>query len=225
MRSRILAVLAAALFLTGCPTVATADCQTFAALQGGYVVRFVRSGPAAPGCDTATPAETGDIWIFDTLADSQIVARSLLMDLPDIDVLPENLVGSGKFTTRQSDGNDRCLVSSLTTMSDDSSGTLLSYQTSDMEWLGGARYQGSEFKAEVVMTVATCSATYQAQALSPRVGCQSDDDCDPFKVPLSSGINSAYDQGCTSDPWTANVTAFTGSTGVCFFHIAFPGLK
>ena len=61
------------------------------------------------------------------------------------------------------------------------------------------------------------------------MGCESDADCDPFKQPFSSGIFSAFDQGCT-DPWTAAVTSYLGATGypsagVCFLKKAFPSLK
>jgi hypothetical protein len=219
------AVLAMALLGTGCPSAVQADCQTLPSAQGGYVLHFIRSGDATAGCETDTPAEMSDVWVFDTLFDSQIRAHSVLMPFPDVDTLPANLVGSGKFTTREADSNNRCKVESLTTMSDDSTGTLLSYAVSNMEWLGGAAYQGAEFQTDVTVTVGTCTANYTAQALSPAVGCADDHDCDPFKQPFSSGIFSTFDQGCTSDPWTANATDYLGSTGVCFFRTPFPGLK
>ena len=76
---------AALLLLTGCPTPAPASCQTLPPGQGGYVLRFVRTQAAAAGCDTANPAETSDIWIFDTIANSQIVVHpSLSMPYPDL---------------------------------------------------------------------------------------------------------------------------------------------
>jgi hypothetical protein len=227
------AALASALVIAGCSATVGSDCQTLAAIQGGYIVRFTRSGDAAAGCETQTPSEMGDVWVFDTLADSEIRAHSVSMPYPDPppDTLPPNLIGAGKFTTREVDSNDRCRVESLTTMSDDSSGTLLSYAVSNMEWLGGPAYQGAEFQTDVLVTVGSCSAPYKAQALSPAVGCDTDVDCDPFKQPFSSGIASGLDQGCTSASWTAAVTAYlassTGvsSTGVCFLRQSFPSLK
>jgi hypothetical protein len=116
-------------------------------------------------------------------------------------------------------------------MSDDSSGTLLSYAVSDMEWLGGPAYQGAEFQTDVLVTVGSCTAAYTAQALSPTVGCDTDEDCDPFKQPFSSGIPSGLEQECTSAPWTAVVTDYISSstgvpvTGVCFLRQRFPSLK
>lgn len=221
----IVTVMAMALLTSGCPSTVQADCQTLPSAQGGYVLHLIRSGAAAAGCDTQTPAEMSDIWVFDTLFDSQIRAHSVSMPFPNVDTLPTNLIGSGKFTTREADSNNRCFVTSLTTMSDTSTGTLLSYSASNMEWLGGAAYQGAEFQADVSVTVGACTATYKAQALSPAVGCETDHDCDPFKQPFSSGIFSTFDQGCTTDPWTAAAANFLGSTGVCFFHKPFPGLK
>src|SRR5262249_4639151 len=226
-------LLAIAVFTTGCPATVQSDCQTLPSAQGSYVLRFTRSGDATAGCETQTPAEMSDLWLFDTLADGQIRAHSVRLPYPDPppDTLPPNLIGAGKFTTREADSNDRCRVESLTTMSDDSSGTLLSYEVSNMEWLGGATYQGAEFETDVRVTVGSCTADYTAQALSPAVGCETDHDCDPFKQPFSSGIFSVFDQGCTSAPWTAAVTDYLSNligdtvTGVCFFRQPFPSLN
>jgi hypothetical protein len=221
----IVAVIAVGLLASGCPSTVQADCQALPSAQGGYVLHLIRSGAAAAGCDAQTPPEMSDVWVFDTLFDSQIRAHSVAMPFPDVDTLPTNLIGAGKFTTREADANNRCFVTSLTTMSDTSSGTLLSYTTSNMEWLGGAAYQGAEFQATVAVTVGTCTATYSTQAMSPAVGCETDHDCDPFKQPFSSGIFSTFDQGCITDPWTAAAATYLQSTGACFFHTPFPGLK
>ena len=228
------AALASALVTGGCSTTVGSECQTEAATSGGYVVRFSRSGDAAAGCETQTPFEMSDVWVFDTLASSEIRAHSVSMPYPDPppDTLPPNLVGAGKFTTREADSNDRCWVESLTTMSDDSTGTLLSYAVTNMEWLGGPAYQGTEFQTDVVVKVGSCTAPYTAQALSPAVGCDTDADCDPFKQPFSSGIASGLDQGCTTASWTATVTTYLASlpgnsntAGVCFLRQPFPSLK
>jgi hypothetical protein len=233
MRKPPLLAMAAAstvLILAGCPSPVPADCQTLtttptSVAQDGYVLRLVRASAASPGCETATPDEMSDVWVFNTVADSKALAHSVSMPFPDVDTLPPNLIGSGTFTTREADAEDFCYVSSLTTMSDSSSGTLLSYATSNMRFLGGATFQGAEFEADVTVTVGTCSADYEVQALSPAVGCEDDDDCDPFQTPFSSGIASGFDQGCSSAPWTAAVTKYLGSTGVCFLRKPFPSLK
>lgn len=226
---------ATALALTGCPSPVHPDCQTLTTVPAltasdGYVLRFVRTGAAAAGCDAQTPDEMSDVWVFNTVADSKILAHSVSMPFPDVDTLPPNFIGSGTFTTREVDDADFCYVTSLTTMSDSSSGTLLSYATRNMRFLGGADFQGAEFEADVTVAVGGCSAEYKVQALSPAVGCADESDCDPFKQPFSSGIFSGFDQGCTSAPWTAAATSYLGSigypsTGVCFLNKPFPSLK
>src|SRR5262249_37054537 len=125
----------------------------------------------------------------------------------------------------QVDSEGFCGIPSLSTMSDDQSGTLLSYATRDLRFLGAPAYQGAEFEAKVTMTVGSCVAEYDVQALSPAVFCADEADCDPFRPPLACGIPSGLDQGCTSAPWTAAVTAYLGSTGVCFLRQPFPSLK
>jgi hypothetical protein len=224
------AVASTVLILAGCPSAVPADCQTLATIptpvaQDGYVLRFVRASALSAGCETSTPEEMSDVWVFNTVADSKILAHSVSMPFPDVDSLPPNLIGSGTFTTREADADDFCYVSSLTTMSDSSTGTLLSYATRNMRFLGGATFQGAEFEADVTVTMGTCSADYRVQALSPAVGCEDDHDCDPFRTPFSSGIFTGFDQGCTSAPWTAAVTAYLGSSGVCFLNRPFPSLK
>jgi len=236
----LLVSAAAVLALTGCPSVVQPDCQTLSTVPSpvasdGYVLHFVRSGEAAAGCDTQTPEEMSDVWVFNTVADSKVLAHSVSMPFPDVDTLPPGLIGSGAFTNREADADDFCYVSSLTTMSDSSSGTLLSYAARNMRWLGGSTYQGAEFESDVTVTVGSCSADYRIHALSPVVGCADDSYCDPFKQPFSSGIFSGFDQGCTSAPWTASVTAYLRSisdpyaypwsTGVCFLNKPFPSLK
>jgi hypothetical protein len=220
-------MLGALLLLSGCPSPAPADCQTLPPAQGGYVLRFVRAGPAAPGCDTATPSETSDLWIFDTIASSQIVVHAALsMPYPDLPApTPPGVIGQGKFTSAQVDPSNSCQVASISTMTSGSGASLLSYAAHDMEWLAGPTYQGAEFKANVTVTAGTCTADYQVQALSPAVGCESDADCDPFKQPFSSGIFSVFDQSCKTDPWTAPIADYLGASGVCFFNQPYPSLK
>ena len=147
-----------------------------------------------------------------------------------MDTLPPNFIGSGTFTTREVDDADFCYVTSLTTMSDSSSGTLLSYATRNMRFLGGADFQGAEFEADVTVAVGGCTAEYKAQALSPAVGCADDSDCDPFRQPFSSGFFSGFDQGCTSAAWMRPPLLTWGAfdlpeTGVCFLNKPFPSLK
>ena len=224
MRTSLLSLL---LVLTGCGSVVQPECQMMPSANGGYVLRFTLTGAAAAGCDTQNPAETSDVWVFDTLANSQVRAHSVAMPYPDppVDPLPANFIGAGQFTSRDADADSLCHVASLTTMSDGSGASLLSYTLSNLEALGSAEFQNSEFKADVSTTSGACTAAYTVQALSPAVGCESDADCDPFKQPFSSGISSGFDQGCHKDAWTAPVTAYLGSSGVCFLNKPYPSLK
>src|SRR5262249_26967608 len=164
----IVTVMAMALLTSGCPSTVQADCQTLPSAQGGYVLHLIRSGAAAAGCDTQTPAEMSDIWVFDTLFDSQIRAHSVSMPFPNVDTLPTNLIGSGKFTTREADSNNRCFVTSLTTMSDTSTGTLLSYSASNMEWLGRSREHRAGLHAGRRRTVRACAGLRTGDAPPPR---------------------------------------------------------
>ncbi|HET9156439.1 MAG TPA: hypothetical protein VFN91_07205 [Myxococcaceae bacterium] len=221
MRTSLLGVL---LVLTGCGDMAPPECQMLPSAQGGYVLRFTRSAPASAGCDTATPQEFGDLWIFDTLANSQVRAHaafSMPYPVNAPDPLPAGLVGAGKFTQRQADADGNCNVDSLTTMTNGA----LSYDLTKLVALGGAAYQNAEFKADVGFTTGACTAAYTVQALSPAVGCETDADCDPFKQPFSSGIFSVFDQSCKTDPWTSALAASLGTTGVCFFNKEYPSLK
>jgi hypothetical protein len=224
MRTTLLCLLLA---VTGCGTAVQPECQMLPSAQGGYVLRFTRTAAAAAGCEAQNPDETSDLWVFDTLANSQVRAHSIAMPYPDppVDPLPANFVGAGVFTSREADSNALCHVASLTTMSDGSGATLLSYSVTDMESLGSAAFQNAEFKANVSVTSGACTAAYTVQALSPAVGCESDADCDPFKQPFSSGIFSTFDQGCHKDAWTAPVANYLGASGVCFFNQPYPSLK
>ena len=226
-------LLFALLVAAGCGSVVQPECQMMPSAQGGYVLRFTRTAAAAAGCDTQNPDETSDVWIFDTLANSQVRAKSVAMPYPDppVATLPAGLIGAGQFTSREADSNSLCHIASMTTMTDGSGASLLSYSPTNFESIGSAALQNAEFKADVTLTAGACSAAYTVQALSPAVGCESDADCDPFKQPLSSGIFSPFDQGCHKDAWTAAVTPYLSSvvghavSGVCFLNKPYPSLK
>jgi hypothetical protein len=217
--------VAGMVLLTGCPSAELAPCQTLPSVQGGYVVKLTRKEGVPTGCTEAdTPAQFSDIWAFDTVADRNVIGSSILLPIPDTGPVPDTLIFKGTFSAERSDSNDTCTIPALSTISDSSSGTFLSYAVTNMTWLSGSAYQGAEFKAEVAFTRGTCSANYDALSLSPAVGCETTDDCDPFKTPFSSGIFSVFDQGCKTDAWTAGATDFLGSTGVCFLNGDYPSL-
>ena len=221
MRTSLFCLLLAVI---GCSSAAPPECQLLPSAQGGYVLQFTRTAPAAAGCEADNPDQESDIWIFDTLANSQVRVKSAVnMPYPEPPnpVVPPGLIGAGQFTQRDVDGDGNCKISSFTTMTD---GTL-SYTMTNFESQGAAQFQNAEFKADVSLTRGTCTAAYTVHALSPAVGCESDADCDPFKQPFSSGIFSVFDQGCHKDAWTATVTAALGTSGVCFLNKAYPSVK
>ncbi|HUM10952.1 MAG TPA: hypothetical protein VLT82_08405 [Myxococcaceae bacterium] len=236
MRTLVTCAVASALvLLTGCPAEAPASCQTLATVptpvaSDGYVLRFVRSTPASPGCETATPDEMSDIWVFNTVANGVVLAHSVRMPFSEGAPTPPGVVGTGTFAGPEVDADGLCEVPSLTTMSDSTTGTLFSYQARDLVFLGSPAYQGAEFKGTLTVSIGTCVADYDVQALSPAVPCQTDQDCDPLRTPFSSGIARGFDQGCTFAPWTATVmeylaTQYPGNSGVCFLRQPFPSLN
>jgi hypothetical protein len=205
---------------TGC-TQAPAPCQI---QTGEYVVRLTPTGTQA-GC----PAEFGDVWFFQPYLDVQqnvlIIGISETLGLPDTDdpdYKNSPLYGKANFTSVDPDANDLCTIEAMS-FSDTTTGT--SYAVSAMHWLSTARYLGTEFEADVTYTTPTCAGgTYKAQAINPPfIGCTSNADCDPFSQPLSSGINSDYDQGCTFDAWATDITG-DPAEGICFFNEPFPSL-
>ena len=109
MRALVASAAASALILlTGCPAKTPAICQTLATAptdvaKDGYVLRFVRSAPASPGCETATPEEMSDVWVFNTVADSVVLAHSVSMPFPEGEPTPP---GRGEWTVRP--GRGRC---------------------------------------------------------------------------------------------------------------------
>ena len=132
----------ALLLLSGCPTKAPASCQTLVTTINdvvttvGYILRFVRSTSADPGCEAVTPEEMSDIWVFSTVANGVVLAHSVAMPFPEGVPTPPGLVGSGTFAHPEVDDEGFCEVPSLTTMSDASSGTLLSYEPRALRFLG-----------------------------------------------------------------------------------------
>jgi hypothetical protein len=225
----LLAVGALAMVVTGCSQSLT-PCQLQQSATGGYVVKLTRVGGAtSPACEdaAATPPIFSDVWVFDQYLDFLIVGKSVVIPHPPTSEPNSPVYGKGHFTTElPNDSSPRiCTVDSLTTMTNGLSGAaLLSYAVTDMEFLSGTEFLGTEWKANAVVERGGCTASYTVQALAPPVGCEEAADCDPFAQPLGSGIQSNYQQTCVLDAWTADAAAFLGSSGVCFLTAEFPSL-
>ena len=241
-KALIPALVVGAVLTIGCGSADLAPCQVLPSVQGGYVVQFTLRGTAAAGCAALNPGQFSDWWAFNNDYPSQpqgahgglkIDYRSATMPPADINNGPPNgLFGYGTWDAEFSDANNSCTVKSLdpiqgtSTAIDGATSNTITYTPTELTFLSGAAYQGAVWKATVSVTVGTCTATYDALALSPAVGCSANKDCDPF---FTGGytIFSTFDQACfltTTHPWTAGVTAALGSDGICFLKGAYPGL-
>jgi hypothetical protein len=225
----LLAVGSLAMVLAGCSQSLT-PCQLQQSATGGYVVKLTRVGAASSAaCDTATktPAIFSDVWVFDQYTDRLVVGKSVAIPHPATSIPDSPVYGKGHFTTELPDNSSPriCKVDTLTTQTNGLAGAaLLSYAVTNMEFLSGTDFLGTEFKADATVQRGGCTGTYTVQALSPTVGCETSADCDPFKKPFSSGIQSNYNQTCILDAWTADAADFLGTSGVCFLTDAFPSL-
>jgi hypothetical protein len=218
--------------MTGCSSAVDAVCQVQGTGTGGYVVKFTRVGSASsPACDVQakTPAGFSDVWVIEQYgraSDGAIAMTSVQMAPPDTSQPNATIYSKGKFNAIYPDSSQLCTVPTMTDMTDLGGAAVLQYSALTMQFLSTAYYQGTQFKGTVTVTRGGCTANYTTQGLSPTVGCTAGgNDCDPFRKPLNSGIQSNYNQGCVTDSWTTEATAFLGpADGVCFLKAEFPSL-
>ena len=241
---------------TGCSSQVDAVCQVQGTGTGGYVVKLTRVGSASsPACDVfgKTPASFSDIWIMEQYgkaSDGALSATSYQMAPPDDSEPNASIYAKGKFTTIYPDSNQLCFanLTDMTTLAANGGANTLQYSAITLTFLSTAFYQGTQFKGTVTVTRAGCTANYTTQGLSPTTGCSANADCDPFKKPVSSGIQSNYNQGChiaysldETDPknpvkvlngpdqWAAEAANYPfiddgTNIGVCFLNADFPSL-
>lgn len=245
--------------LTGCSSAVDAVCQVQGTATGGYVVRFNRVGAASsPACDVfgSTPASFSDVWIIEQYGKATDGALAMTsaapaMAPPDDSEPNSSVYSKGKFSAVYPDSNQLCTVPTMTDMTAlaaNGGATALQYSALTMQFLSTAFYTGTQFKGTVTVTRNGCTANYTTQGLSPTVPCSENADCDPFKKPVSSGIQSNYNQGCyiaysldETDPdnpvkvrngpeqWAAEAADYGfiddgTNLGVCFFNAEFPSL-
>jgi len=240
----VLAV-ATAVVVAGC-TQSPTPCQLQQSATGGYIIKLTRGGAAAAGCDidSATPGIFTDVWVFDQYTDQLIAVKSVQVAHPADSDPNSTVYGKGKFTSVDPDNSNPsiCKVASLNRMSNETTKApadpVLAYTVTNMQFLSGTDFLGTEFAADVHVERGGCAADYTAQALSPPVGCEAGEDCDPFHKPFSSGIQSNYNQGCHiwnidlpdggtqpgPDPWGEGAGSYIGTNGICFFNADFPSL-
>lgn len=225
--------------LTGCESAVPAVCQIGSSFTGGYAVHLTRTGTPQAGCDTpvGTPADIGDLWVFDPYAGAQgtlIIGYSAniggpLTGVPDPPDSNSPLYGKAYFTSLYPDSEDNCTMDSMNM----SNGTD-SYAITQMVWLNTSKYLGAEIKGNVSVTRGACTADYTVQAMWPPVLCTANADCDPFAQPVGSGINPEFDQGCNLDPWAQEVGVIVNDLfhgddpapglGICFLNQEYPSL-
>jgi hypothetical protein len=225
-RTMLTALLAvAALATAGCGSMIAADCQLQSSANGPYALKFTQAGALQAGCASQTPDTFGDLWLFDPYDNGLIVAYPTSGPLPDPPDPHDAVYGKGKFTAQFPDQSQLCTVPAL---KNDASGPMtiapgVTYAASNLQFLNTALYLGTTFKADVTYTNGACSRPYTVQAIIPAVFCSTKEDCDPFKQPFASGINSAYDTDCDKTSWATGLSG-DPATGICFFVGAFPGL-
>ena len=234
-----LTTCASFLFLAACKDAALAPCLIQRPPLGGYTMKFTLPGAAPAGCENLMPPIFGDNWRIDGYSDHQIYMKSDLMLYPQDGGDPDpshSVLGKGILPDEPTNGI--CTIPDVTEMRSDTDplGTgqaEFAYHAHGMNFLSGARYQGSEFEAQVDVTIGSCTATYSVQALTPtQIGgtCVTDADCDPFADPaagrpLGSGINPDYAVACTMEDWVTTYLTGDPTVGICFFTKPFPGLK
>jgi hypothetical protein len=223
--------------LSACQSAAEAPCLIQRPPLGGYTMKFTLHGAAPAGCEAILPPIFGDNWRMDMYDNRAVYMKSDLMLYPEDGGDPNHpVLGHGTLSEVPADGI--CTIPDVTEMRSDTDPLgigqdTLAYHAHDMKFLSGARYQGATFEAAVDVTIGSCTAPYDVQAITPSQApgsCVTDVDCDPFADPangrpLGSGINSDFAVACTKDQWVIDYITGDPDVGICFFTKPFPGLK
>jgi hypothetical protein len=216
---------------------------------GGYAIVYSATAAATGTC---TPAENtiladrmGDIYTMDKFrADqSQLGIRpgSLLSVVGSTIQLPTTAsLGLGDFQSLTPDANHTCLVPTLTAMTGEAgSAAGRGIQLSNIKFLTGSLYQGSQVEMDATYTVGTCSRTYHGIGITPIVGCDPADAnaCNAIGNPgagiPASGINPSYPVACDAAagalfPFRYNTSPTRSPAGgpICWLTSeTFPALK
>src|SRR5262249_8573482 len=169
--TRFLGAMTVLVAASGCKDAAEAPCLIQRPPLGGYTMKFTLQGAAPAGCEATLPGIFGDNWRMDMYADRAVYMKSDFMLYPEDGGDPDHpVLGQGTLPDGRVDGI--CPIPDVTEMRSDTdpfgNGQLtLAYHAHDMRFLSGARYQGATFEAVVDVTMGTCTAAYDVQAITP----------------------------------------------------------
>ncbi|HMK74218.1 MAG TPA: hypothetical protein VK454_12815 [Myxococcaceae bacterium] len=224
MRTTLLRLVATALLVAGCAPDIPQPCLVGRADSSAYVATLsLKSGQdIAPECAAATPPQRVELYGVEKYSppgQASTVAM-LPLDLDQNPVFPGDTppLSEGAFSAENANAEGLCTVPSLSLeqgdVPDGSGGSrVVSYQFSDLRFLAGPAYQGTQFSASLHYADGACGADYDVLAVWPAVGCATSDDCNPAQDIsqgiFGSGINSAYPVVC--DP-VAQYCVLTGTT-------------
>jgi hypothetical protein len=244
-----------ALGLSGCAN----DIQTACIVQrtgGGvsYLVRLDATAPATGACTTGSlPDLRNDRYRMDKIGADQTTFQmradsihpvddsdpTAPFAVPDpLDPDPAHKLFAETGIPAHPDADQICAIQDVPEIRQDflltsevTAGTpnARSIKLSNLKFLDGAEYQGTEFVADGVYTIGDCTRPYTVRGLSITQTCASVADCDPTPDPATGrfgGINSNYSIECQSGAGSfGELVTGDPATGVCFFDKPFPGLK
>jgi hypothetical protein len=204
-----------ALAAVGCGGDIEQKCYIQRPALGGYGIIFTATAAATGTC---TPAETaelgdtiGDIYTMDKFREDQSQVGVRPGSLLDVNpatgrIAPPTAVGLalGDFANLTPDANHTCTVPTLTSASGVNTSAGRSIDLSNLVFLTGSLYQGSQLEIDATYTVGSCSRTYHGLGITPVVDCDpaATNACDPFGNPgagvPASGLNPSFPVTCNA---------------------------
>jgi hypothetical protein len=242
-----------ALVIVGCGGDIEQKCYIQRPALGGYGFVFTATAAATGTCPdpSVLPDTLGDIYTMDKFKQDQSqvgVRPGSLLDVGPVDpddgtftiLLPTSAsLALGDFAALTPTADHLCTVPTLTTANGEGSSAGRSIALSNLVFLTGSLYQGSQAEVDATYTVGGCSRTYHGLGVTPVAGCNpaSSSACDPIGNPSGgvapSGINPEFPVECNETVGALFPFRYSGSpTGssaggpVCWFTgSTFPQLK
>jgi hypothetical protein len=186
---------------------------------GGYGMIFTATAAATGTCTptetAALPDNLGDIYTMDKFRGDQSQVGVRPGSLLDV-TAPSPTTGNftihaptaaslalGDFASLTPDADHICTVPTLTVANGESpAATGRSIALSNLVFLTGSLYQGSQLQVDATYTVNGCSRPYHGLGLTPIVNCDPTNTaaCDPVGNPgagvPASGINASFPVTC-----------------------------
>lgn len=224
MRTTLLRLVAPALLVAGCAPDIPQPCLVGRADSSAYVgsLTLKADQTIAPECAAATPPQRVELYGVEKYSPpgKASTVAILPLDLDQNPVFPGDTppLSEGPFTAQDADASGFCSVPILSVeqgdVPDGAGGSrVVSYLFSDLLFLAGPAYQGTQFSASLHYVDGACAADYDVIAVWPAVGCATTADCNPAQDIsqgiFGSGINSAYPVAC--DP-VAQYCVLSGTT-------------